>query len=367
MNEYEEQALYNIAETCVNSISINELLRLTGEDKSAFMEHICDKRLTYGSIHGAPVFLEGVRSLYDTLEKQDILTTHGAAGANHMAFYSLVGPGDHVIAVKPTYQQLYSIPESMGAEVDILCLKKDHHYLPDPAELHTLIKPNTKMIVINNPNNPSGALMSSGLLDEIIEIARAADAYLLCDEVYRFLTQEDGANTKSVADLYEKGISVSSMSKIFSLAGIRLGWIATRDKAAMQAFHSHRDYDTISCGIINEELAAIALRHADTLLARNRNLVRTNLRLLDEWINAEPHISYIKPQAGTTTLLHYDLPIPSYDFCLGLLKETGTLLTPGACFDEEYCARIGYACSTEELQNGLEQLSRYLDKCSLRL
>lgn len=222
MNAYEEGARYNIAETCVNSVSLDELFSLTGADKKRFLKDLCSRRLTYGHIFGAPQFKEGICRLYRTVSPEDVVTTHGAAGANHHVFYSLVEPGDRVISIMPTYQQLYSIPEAYGADLQLLTLREENDFLPDLEELRALVNEKTRLICINNPNNPTGALMSEELLRSIAEIARSVGAYVMCDEVYRHLTQKDEW-CPSIADLYEKGISVSSMSKVFSLAGIRLG------------------------------------------------------------------------------------------------------------------------------------------------
>jgi len=182
---------------------------------------------------------------------------------------------------------------------------------------------------------------------------------VLCDEVYRHLTQTDDWS-ESIVDLYEKGISVSSMSKVFSLAGLRLGWIATHDRAVLRACFSHRDYNLISCGMFDEEIAAIALRHRDKLLARSRAVVRTNLQILDAWVQGEEHISYVKPKAGTTALLSYDLPMNSYDFARGMYDKTGAFVTPGDCFNQPGTVRIGYACGTQELKDGLAAMSEWL-------
>ena len=258
MNAYETGARYNIAETCVDSISADELFRLCGEDSNAFWQRFSVRRLTYGDIEGTPAFREGVCGLYRTLKPEEVITTHGAAGANHHVFYSLVEPGDRVISIMPTYQQLYSIPEGYGADVKLMGLTPENGYLPDLEQLRELAVPGTRLICVNNPNNPTGALMSAELLKEIVKIARSVDAYVLCDEVYRHLTQED-IWCESIVDLYEKGISVSSMSKVFSLAGLRLGWIATHDEALRQSILSHRDYNHISCGMFDESLAAVAL------------------------------------------------------------------------------------------------------------
>ena len=209
MNEYEVGAKYNIAETCVDSVSLDELFALTGEDKGAFLEELCARRLTYGDIFGLPAFKEGICKLYRDVKPEQVIPTHGAAGANHHLFYSLVEPGDKVISVLPTYQQLYSIPASLGAQVELLHLTRESEYLPDPKELARLAEGGVKLICLNNPNNPTGALMPEALLQEIIAVARRHGAYILCDEVYRHLTQEEGY-CPSIVDLYEKGISVSS-------------------------------------------------------------------------------------------------------------------------------------------------------------
>ena len=359
MNAWEVGAKYNIAETCVDSISMNELFELTGEDKTEFLNRLCARRLSYGDIEGLPEFRKGVCGLYKTLNIENIVPTHGASGANHHVFYSLISPGDRVVSIMPTYQQLYSIPESYGADVQILHLSKENNYLPDLEKLRRLVTPETKMICINNPNNPTGALMSEQLLREIVEIARSADAWILCDEVYRHLSQEDGW-CPSIVDLYEKGISVSSMSKVFSLAGLRLGWIATHDMSVVKSCLSHRDYNLVSCGVFDEMLAAAALKHRDKLLERSRKIVRENLQILDDWVSSEPHVSYVKPKAGTTALVYYDLDIPSYEFCEEMYKKTGAFVTPGDCFEVPHSMRIGYAYGKQDLIDGLKAISEYI-------
>ena len=359
MNANENDARFNIAETCVDSISLDELFAITGTDRQAFFDALAARRLTYGAITGDETFKAGVCRLYKTVHPGEVIPTHGAAGANHHLFYSLLEPGDHVISVMPTYQQLYDIPRSFGAEVSILRLREENGYLPDTDELRALVTPKTKLICLNNPNNPTGALMDEALLREMVEIAREKGAWLLCDEVYRHLTQQDGWSP-SIVDLYEKGISIGSMSKVFSIAGLRLGWIAAHDEGLLRDCLSHRDYDLISCGVLDEQVAALALAHQEKLLARSRAIVRENLALLDAWVASEPRIHYVKPKAGTTALLHYDAPMDSYDFCARLLRETGAFVTPGDCFGEKKALRIGYACGKKTLEEGLAAMSAFL-------
>ncbi|MBN2932961.1 MAG: aminotransferase class I/II-fold pyridoxal phosphate-dependent enzyme, partial [Limosilactobacillus fermentum] len=269
--------------------------------------------------------------------------------------------GDEVIAVMPTYQQLQSIPEAIGAMVKLLPLKGGNGYLPDAEQLRGLVSDKTKLIVLNNPDNPTGALMSQAGLQTIVDIAKSVDAYVLCDEVYRHLTQEDGYSP-SIIDLYDKGISTSSFSKVFSLAGIRLGWLATHDQAVMKACLSYRDYETISCGQLDEMVGTLALKNQAVLLERNRGIVRENLKVLEEWVHQQPHITWLKPKAGTTALLYYDFDLPSTIFCDRLMKEYETLLVPGSCFDIENSLRIGYAFETTHLRDGMNQLGKFLAK-----
>ena len=201
--------------------------------------------------------------------------------------------------------------------------------------------------------------MYTELLREIVNIAKSVGAYVMCDEVYRHLTQTD-MWCESIADLYDKGISVSSMSKVFSLAGLRLGWIATRDTDVVRACLSHRDYDLISCGMFDEAVATVALNHSKKLLERNQAIVRENLSILDGWVKSEPRLTYTKPQAGTTALVYYDYDVPSYEFCERMYHETGAFVTPGDCFEQPCSVRIGYASGTQVLKDGLAAFSAFL-------
>lgn len=361
MNEYEDDAVYNMAETCVNSLTLGELIKLGGEDPEQFFKNLSDQKLTYGHIEGSPDFREKVAGLYEKMKPENILAMNGAIGANFLLLYSLVKPGDEVVCVHPTYQQLYSVPESFGATVKLLELRAENQFYPDLDELKSLVTEKTKLIIINNPNNPSGAVMGEAMLKEIVAVAKSADAYLLCDEVYRGLLQEPGLIVPSIADLYEKGISTSSMSKSLSLAGLRLGWIAASEEVIRECV-KHRDYTTISVGMMDDILAVHALENYDKIMERNLKIVRDNVAILDEWVGSEPHFDYVKPQGGTTAILAFDYDMTSVDFCIGLYEKNGAFLAPGSCFDLEGTVRIGYACDTNVLKEGLVKVSEYLQE-----
>lgn len=359
MDLYETKCKYNLAETCVDSISLKQLIAITNPNEKV-IETLSNMRLGYGEIPGRIEFRRGVASLYREVSVDNILTTNGAIGANFLALYTLIEPSDEVVAIVPTYQQHYSIPKSLGATVKKLTLEKVDDYLPNVKVLETMVSDKTKVICINSPNNPTGQVINEKLMNKIIKIAKKHDAYILCDEVYRHLTQAD-VYMPSIVDLYEKGISTGSMSKVFSMAGLRLGWIVAPDEIIEKAYNI-RHYNMISCGKIDEYIGSIALKYKDKILNRNKKIIRENLEILDSFVRNEKHLSYVKPVAGTTALLNYDMKIQSTEFCTNLMKEEGLMLVPGDCFHMKHSFRIGYAFNPNELKEGLKVLKKYLRK-----
>ncbi|GAB1378741.1 aminotransferase [Pararhodobacter aggregans] len=358
MNEWETRCEWNLAETCVESLTIRELLRLAGrndEDLSALLP----MQMTYGAIEGSDRLRQAIAALYRRQTPGNIIVTHGTIGANMLVHKALVERGDRVVAVVPTYQQHYSIPASIGAEVHPLHLRAEDGWLPDLDRLRALAVPGTKLIALTNPNNPTGALIPEAMLREIAGIARAVGAWVLCDEVYRGTDQEGSGRTASMADLYEKGISTAGMSKAFSLAGLRLGWIAGPE-ALLRAVSIHRDYDTISVGRIDDHFATLALEAADAVLERSRAISRGNLAMLSDWIDSQPLLSWVRPRSGTTAFVRYDAPMTSREFCVDLLQATGVLLTPGSALGVEGHLRIGYANAPGILREGLRRTGDFL-------
>ena len=360
MNEFEDHCKYNLAETCIKSMTIGELIEVSGKN-TKLSEELANMKLTYGEITGSKQLRKNIASLYKNQTTENVMVTHGAIGANSLVYNTLISKGDKVVSVLPTYQQHYSIPESLGAELSILKLKPEHKFLPDINELKQLIKPDTKLIALTNPNNPTGSLMDEALLLEIVDIARTCDAYIICDEVYRGTNQNDPEYGTSIVDIYEKGISTGSMSKTYSLAGLRLGWITASPDILKDVF-IHRDYNTISVGVIDDYFALMALENREKIALRNTTITRNNLEILDNWVKNERFFSYVKPNAGTTALLKYEFNIPSREFCIQILKNTGVLFAPGSAMDMEGWVRIGYANDPKILTQGLTVLSAYLDK-----
>ena len=364
MNEFENHCDFNLGETCVASLTVQQLLEMSGKGDEV-MSDLLPMKLTYGAIEGSDRLRDLICALYERQQPGNIIVTHGAIGANALAYQALVEPGDHVVSVLPTYQQHYSIPESLGAEVDILQLRPENAFLPDLDELRGMMRADTRLIAVTNPNNPTGSLMDEDFLQQLIDIARASNAWIVCDEVYRGTNQQGGGSTASMVDLYERGVATGSMSKAFSLAGLRLGWIAADDEF-IHRISIHRDYNTISVSMLDDYFACLALESKDAILERSREITRTNLQILEQWVDGESAISWVKPQSGTTALLKYESDMSSRDFCVQLLKETGVLLTPGSAMDMEGWLRIGYANNTEVLRDGLEKVSGFLETITPR-
>jgi aspartate/methionine/tyrosine aminotransferase len=358
MNEWETRCTYNLAETCVASITVEELLALSGGSADD-LSGLLSMKLTYGDIEGSPRLRTAIANLYANQCAEDITVTHGTIAANMLVHKAIVEPDDHVLSIVPTYQQHYSIPKSIQADVTTLALREEDGFLPNLEALKASVKPNTKLIAFTNPNNPTGALIERPMLEDMADIADSVGAYLLCDEVYRGTAQVGDGMSPSIVDLYSKGISTAGMSKVFSLAGLRVGWVIAPQEVREQVL-IHRDYDTISVGMINDHFAAIALEHADKVLARSHEITRGNLALLEAWIAKEPKVSWVKPRAGTTAMLKFNIPVTAREFCIDLVTKTGVMLTPGDAFDMEGYARIGFANDKQTLTEGLAALSEYL-------
>ena len=350
MNKYEASAKYDLTSTCISPLSINEL---------PFEDSIFQKKLTYGDIEGSLRLKNAIKNLYTNQEENNITVTHGAIGANQLVFLSLLEKGDEVVSIVPTYQQHYSIPESLGCNVKLYFLKEENNWLPDIEELNKIITPKTKLLCLNNPNNPTGSVIPNNMLFEIVKIAEKNNIWILSDEVYRGLNLYGSPYSESIADIYEKGISVGSMSKTYSLPGLRVGWIAGRVDLINEIKHQ-RQYNTISISILDDYFSAIALENKEIIEKRNFEILRNGEKVLRNWLAKQNQFSCILPKGGTTVLVKYNFNISSKEFCKNLQKATGAALLPGETMEMEGFVRLGY-CS-DNLEIALDKISDYTNK-----
>lgn len=357
LNVWENDAIYDIAGSSISSMTLEEIISCGPKSKDEFLNELLHKKMNYGWIEGSPEFKEEVCKLYKDVKPHQVLQTNGATGANFIALYGLINPRDHVISMHPTYQQLYDIPKSLGADVSLWLIDEKNGWLPHLDELKKLIRPNTKMICINNANNPTGSVMDEAYLKELVAIAKEVGAYILSDEVYKPFSDE--IKVPSIIDLYNKGIVSNSMSKTYSVPGVRVGWIIANEETT-EIFRKLRDYTMICSGVIDDCIATYVLQNKEAVYARNKKIVEENLAIVKEWVENEPRVSLQYPKNISTSFIKIDVPMQTEEFCIKLLKEKGVLLVPGNRFEKPGYARLGYCTDKETLKNGLRELSAFL-------
>ncbi|WP_057756290.1 aminotransferase [Weissella kandleri] len=357
LNVWEKSATYDIAQSTISSMTMNEILNLDGRNGAEFYSLLNDQKMNYGWIEGSHEFKQEVAKLYHNVDDENILQTNGATGANFLALYALIEPGDHVIAEYPSYQQLYDIPKSLGAKVDLWKIHEADNWYPSIDELKQLIQPNTKLICLNNANNPTGTILNREFLLEVVALAKSIGAYILVDEVY--LPLDDPNQFVSIVDIYDRGIATNSLSKTYSVPGIRVGWVVANHEL-IDLFRKYRDYTMICSGVFNDLMAVYILRHRKQIIARNQKIVLNNLKIYKNWIENEPRVSVILPKAVSTSFPKLDIPDDIEEFCIKLLKTKGVLLVPGTRFDTPGHVRLGYCTDEATLSNGLTKISEFM-------
>lgn len=354
LNEHERDAVWDIAQSSVSAFSYPEVLALDGEGGAKARALLEAEPMNYGWIEGSPQFKRAVAARYRReVPDSQILQFNGASGANLAALVALVGKGDHVIVEWPTYQPLWEIPRALGAEVELWELQREDGWKPSLNALEKMVRKDTRLICLNNAANPTAALLSPEDLERVAEVARWAGAYVLCDEVYLPVVEDQGY--VSVVDVYEKGVATNSLSKSFSVPGVRIGWTVGPDELS-DRIRSVRDYTLISAGVPNDVIATLVLEHAEEVLARNRAIAAERAATVESWLARTPRAAWANPQGVPVSYLDLDLPagVSDVDFCLKILRERGVLLVPGSCFELPGGVRLGYCCPAEVLEAGLE-------------
>lgn len=366
LNPMDSLARINLGSSCVSALRMDELFRLTGEDEDAFLEEMRTMSLHYhhGDATGSPRVKQAVCGLYPKggVTRGQVMMVHGGTGANELVIMSLLEQGDNCVVVKPSYQQHYDIPKGIGIETRIVQLRREAGYQLDLAALESACDQNTKLIILTNPNNPIGVTLGGAELAKVIEIAGKFDAWVLCDEIYRGL---DENYMPSILDFdYHKAISVSSLSKMFSMAGTRIGWLVCRDEAMYEVMKTRRSYNTICCGIIDEWVASIALEHYEAIWARARSILLPNRKIVEDWVAQQPHLHLAAQAMGTTCLIDYDYDIESEAMAKDAMETEQILFVPGDYFDMPRTIRVGYGAfrDPQTLREGLDGFAKYLEK-----
>ena len=339
--EYEHDADIMLAESGIRSLSADRFDLDPGE-----LGYVIPT-------DGDPEFRADVASRYDR-GPEEVCFTCGTQEANFLAFYSLLDTDDHAVVVTPTYQALHAVPESI-AEVSRVWLEPPNWEL-DVGAVAEAIRPETKLLVLNNPNNPTGRYHSEETVQALYDLAAENDAYLLCDEVYRLLADKP---QEPVASLGEHGISTTSLTKAYGLAGLRFGWIAGPQDVVEQAL-KWKDYTTISPPIFGQHVARQALgEQEESILAENRELADHHRTIVRNFVE-EHGLEWYDPVGVNGFVTVPDGFEGSREFCRRFVEEESVVLAPGDLFGYDDYFRIGFGLPTDELEEGLARLSNFV-------
>lgn len=354
--KYEFTAPYLLCSSDCESLSIKELLDLEKGSEDEFKK----LRLGYTESQGNPKLRGEIARLYETIKPEEIIVFAGAEEGIFIFMNALLNSGDNVIVQFPAYQSLFEIAKSIGCEVTNWPMDDKNNWELEIEFLKKSIKENTKAIILNFPHNPTGYLPSREKFNEIIEIAKQKNIHVLSDEVYRLLEYDKNNILPPAADYYNKAISLGVMSKTFGLAGLRIGWIATKDKDLFGKIASFKDFTSISNSAPSEFLSVLALKYKDILIKRNLAIIENNLKLLDNFFK-EYHdlFEWIRPKAGSVAFPKIKFDKNVEDFCIDLVNKKGVLLLPSTLYySDDKHFRIGFG--RKNLPEALERFEEYI-------
>ena len=315
----------------VEGYPLAELLALADDETRGLWEGL---RLGYTESTGHPLLRREIAGLYERIDADEVLVFAGAEEAIFCLLNVLLGPGDHAVVTWPGYQSLYEVARAAGSDVTLHELREADGWALDVNRLRAALRPETRLVVVNAPHNPTGMLPTHAEWRALTDLCAEAGVHLLSDEVYRFLEFDPADRLVAGADALERGVSLGVMSKSFAMAGLRIGWLATRDRALLERVAAFKDYTTICSSAPSEILALIALRARETVLTRSRAIVEANLPLLDAFFAERPEaIVWVRPRAGSVAFPRLTLPGTTVDdFAAELVEAEGVLLLPGSRF-----------------------------------
>lgn len=350
---YENTVDYNLTESGFHPFSLGELLSLEQ------LEEMHRLTLGYGQTNGAISLRNQIaKQLYSGFDEDNIMVTNGSSEANYLAMHTLLQKRDEVIIMNPNYLQIWGAVEEMGCIPKAFHMGSENDWAPDLQELRSLLTAKTKMIVLCNPNNPTGYVLTEHEMGEVVEMARSVDAWIYSDEVYRG-AELDYQETVSFQQLYEKVMVSGGLSKAYALPGIRIGWLAG-PKTEIYNTWSYHDYTSISTGIVSQYVAEIALSEEkrSMILKRNRDMLNRNLEILQEWIRSHGDLfEFIPPKAGGMAFMKYNIEINSTELSTWLRKQESVFIVPGDCYGMDGYIRIGVGERTAFLIEGLTKMS----------
>ena len=362
MSLFEQDVKYNLSESGVHPITVRELL---GDDPDLF-EAILGSDLNYPYVNGIPELRRNIAALYDGATPENVLVTVGGAEANYTSTRTLLDRGDEIVVMLPNYMQIWGIAKNHGLRLKTFRLSEKNGWAPDLAELREQVSPQTRLIAVCNPNNPTGRALTPAEMDAIIEVADGVGAWILADEVYRGAERLSEEQTPSFYGRYDKVVAVGSMSKAYGMPGLRIGW-AVAPAGVVDDIWARHEYTTISASKLANKLAAIALSPEvrPRILARTRGYIRQGYPILEEWTNNHPGVfDLTPPDAAAIAFARYHLDINSTEFADRLRREKSVLIVAGDYFGMDHFLRISFGLPREVLVPALDRIHELIEELS---
>mgnify|MGYP001554925037 CR=1 FL=1 len=354
---FENTVSYNLTESGIHPCSLKDFL---SKDEQ---QEVLELELGYGQTNGDPILRDAISDMYSRYQRDNILVTNGSAEANFVAIWSLLEEGDEITMMLPNYMLVWGLARSFGVEVKPFHLRHESNWGIDWDELEGAVSSRTKMIVICNPNNPTGGVMTEEDMTRVAALAGSVGAYIASDEIYRG-SELDGREGTSFHEVYDRSIILSGLSKSMAHPGLRLGWVAADREVVDQCWH-HHDYTSISTGIISQYVGQKLLEpgRRQKILNRGRDILRTNLDYLCNWIAARSdRFSLTPPRAGGMAFVHYEMPINSSELADRLRREKSVFVVPGDWYGMDHYLRFGIGCEHRVLKEGLDLIDEFLEE-----
>lgn len=358
---HEFTARYLLCSSDCESVPLKDLLDLEPSARTEF-EKVW---LGYTESLGHPKLRQEISALYETLKLEHVMVHAGAEEAIFNFMHTMVSAGDHIIVHWPCYQSLFQVAESIGCSVTKWEANPNRGWELDIDFLKKSLKPNTKAVVLNSPHNPTGYLMEKSQYLEVVRLLDSRGIILFMDEVYKGLEYDKSTSLPSACDLSDKAVSLGVLSKAYGLAGLRIGWIGTKNQEVFSKMADFKDYTTICNSAPSEYLSILALTHKEKLVQRNKKIIQDNISLLDVFFrDFSKTVEWVRPKAGCISFPRLKTETAATEFCETLIKKTGVLLAPGSKFgfDDKHF-RLGFG--RKNCPEALSKLSAYLEKTAL--
>jgi len=352
MSKFEQDVEYNLSESGVHPLLLRELLA----DDPAYIDHLLATDLNYPYVNGTPELRANIAALYDGATPDNVLVTVGAIEANYITARTLLSAGDEIVMMMPNYMQIWGIAKNHNFKIKTFHLREENGWSPDLAELREAVTPNTKLIAVCNPNNPTGYILSEAEMEAIINEAERVGAWILADEVYRGAERLTDEETPSLYGRYDKVVAMGSMSKAYGLPGLRIGW-AVAPAAMLDDIWARHEYVTISATMLSNKLATMALSPEvrPRILRRTRDYIRQGFPVLQRWMD-DHDISLTPPQAAAICFMRYHLGINSTEFANRLRREKSVLIVPGDHFGMDNFLRVSFGLPHDYLTVALDRI-----------